>query len=309
MRRFRSWDGTALAYHVVGSGPPLVCVPGGPGQAGEYLGELGGLSARRTLIILDNRGTGASGLPEDQTTYRVDRLVADVEALRWHLGLDRMDLFGHSASGGVCLLYAVAHPEAVRRLVLVGPSLRVVGIESDLGLREVLAERQHEPWYAQAVPALTAHAHSDEDLWLYRWQSSPLLYGRWNASARAHAAAARGQFAGPATDWFYRDFTPDPALRDRLAELPVPALLVVGEHDIWPTRTAVRELAGLLERAELVVQPEAGHFPWVDDPTAFTDTVDRFLGQRRRAPRDREPCPESHPPGQLTGPPEPQISD
>jgi hypothetical protein len=36
MRRFRSWDGTELAYRVAGYGPPLVCVPGGPGQAVEY---------------------------------------------------------------------------------------------------------------------------------------------------------------------------------------------------------------------------------------------------------------------------------
>ncbi|HEY5398119.1 MAG TPA: alpha/beta fold hydrolase, partial [Trebonia sp.] len=100
MRRFRSWDGTELSYWTVGSGPPLVCVPGGPGQAAEYLGDLGGLSGRRTLILLDNRGTGSSQAPRDPATYRVDRLVRDVEALRAHLGLERMDLLGHSASGG-----------------------------------------------------------------------------------------------------------------------------------------------------------------------------------------------------------------
>ena len=76
---FRSWDGTELAYRMVGSGPPLVCIPGGPGQAVEYLGDLGGLSNHRTLIrtliLLDNRGTGASQAPQDPEMYRVDRLV------------------------------------------------------------------------------------------------------------------------------------------------------------------------------------------------------------------------------------------
>jgi len=119
MPRFRSWDATELAYQVVGSGPPLVCIPGGPGQAVEYLGELGGLSSRRTLILLDNRGTGASQAPQDPVTYRVDRLVDDVDALRDHLKLDRMDLFGHSASGGICLLYAAGHPHRLDHLVLV----------------------------------------------------------------------------------------------------------------------------------------------------------------------------------------------
>lgn len=277
MRRFRSWDGTELAYRVVGSGPPLVCVPGGPGQAVEYLGELGGLSDHRTLILLDNRGTGASQAPQDPATYRVDRLVQDVEALRGHLGLDRMDLFGHSASGGICLLYAAEHPRRLDHLVLVDPSLRVVGIRSDLGVDEVLARRAHEPWYADAVAALYAEASSPQELQRYRWLSAPLLYGQWNAAAQAQAAAEPAQFAQLATDGFYAGFEPDPALPKRLAALTVPVQLVVGEYDIWPTCAAVRELAALLDNAEVAVLPRAGHFPWADDPATFVATVEAFV--------------------------------
>jgi len=280
MRRFRSWDGTELAYRLVGSGPPLVCIPGGPGQAVEYLGELGGLSDHQKLILLDNRGTGASQVPANPTTYRVDELVQDVEALRGHLGLDRMDLFGHSASGGICLLYAVEYPHRIDHLVLVDPSLRVIGIPSDLGIDEVLARRAHEPWYADAVAALHAEARSPQELEKYRWLSAPLLYGRWNAAAQAQAAAEPAQFARPATDGFYAGFEPDPTLPRRIAALTVPVLLVVGEYDIWPTCAAVRELAALLDSADVAVMPRAGHFPWVDDPAAFTATVQGFLARR-----------------------------
>ncbi|MFI0796767.1 hypothetical protein ACH4OY_29385 [Micromonospora rubida] len=75
-----------------------------------------------------------------------------------------------------------------------------------------------------------------------------LLYGEWNAAARAQAQASAepDQFAPPATDGFYAGFVPDPALPGRLAALPTPVLLVVGEYDIWPTRTAVREPGGSL---------------------------------------------------------------
>jgi pimeloyl-ACP methyl ester carboxylesterase len=279
MRRFRSWDGTELAYRVVGSGPPLICIPGGPGQAVEYLGDLGGLSSHRTLILLDNRGTGASQAPQDPVTYQVGRLARDVEALRDHLGLDRMDLFGHSASGGICLLYAAEHPHRLDHLVLVGPSLRVVGIQSDLGVDEVLALRAHEPWYAGAVAALHAEAASPQELERYRWLAAPLLYGRWDAPARTQAAAEPAQFAQPATDGFYAGFEPDPALPGRLAALAVPVLLVAGEYDIWPTCTAVRELARLLGHADLAVLPRTGHFPWVDDPAPFVTTVHEFLAR------------------------------
>jgi pimeloyl-ACP methyl ester carboxylesterase len=284
MRRFRSWDGTELAYRVVGSGAPLVCIPGGPGQAVEYLGDLGGLSRHRTLILLDNRGTGASQTPRDPMTYRVDRLVQDVEALRDHLGLDRMDLFGHSASGGICLLYAAEHPHRIDHLVVVDPSLRVVGIPSDLGVDEVLARRAHEPWYADAVAALYAEAGSPEELQRYRWLSAPLLYGQWNAAAQAQAAAEGAQFAQPATEGFYAGFDPDPALPERLAALTAPVLLVAGEYDIWPTGTAVRGLAALLGHADLALLPGVGHFPWVDDPASFAAIVNEFLTRRPAPP-------------------------
>ena len=165
-----------------------VCVPGGPGQAVEYFDELGGLSDHRTLILLDNRRTGASEAPHDTTTFRVDRLVEDVEALRGHLGLDQMDLFGHSASGGTCLLYAARHPRRLHHLVLVDPSLRVVGIRSDLGVDAVRARRAHEPWYADAVAALHAEAASPEELERFRWLAAPLLYG---AGARRLASRRR----------------------------------------------------------------------------------------------------------------------
>jgi pimeloyl-ACP methyl ester carboxylesterase len=236
------------------------------------------------LILLDNRGTGASQAPRDPATYRVDRLVQDVEALRRHLGLDRMDLFGHSASGGICLLYAAEHPHRLDHLVLIAPSLRVVGIRSDLGVDEVLARRAHEPWYADAVVALRAEATSPQELQRYRRLSAPLLYGRWNAAARAQSAAEPGQFARPATDGFYAGFEPDPALPGRLATLTAPVLLVAGEYDIWPTCAAVRELAALFRDAELAVLPRTGHFPWVDDPATFAATVQGFLARRPASP-------------------------
>ena len=284
MRRFRSWDGTELAYRVTGSGPPLVCIPGGPGQAVEYLGDLGGLSRQRTLVLLDNRGTGASQAPQDPGTYRVDRLVQDIEALRGHLGLDRMDLFGHSASGGTCLLYAAAHPQRLDHLILAGPSLRVTGIRSDLGVEEVLALRAHEPWYAEAVAANAAEAASPQELERYRWLAAPLLYRQWNATAQAQAAAEPAQFAQPATDGFYAGFEPDPALPGRLAALKAPVLLVAGEYDIWPTCTSVRALAALFGNAETKILPQNGHFPWVDDPAAFAATVQEFLTSTPASP-------------------------
>lgn len=65
-------------------------------------------------MSLDLRGTGDSGVPEDPSTYRCDHLVDDVEALREHLGLDRIDVLAHSAGADLALLYAARHPDRLR---------------------------------------------------------------------------------------------------------------------------------------------------------------------------------------------------
>ena len=114
METFVSVDGTRLAHHRAGEGPPLVCLPGGPMQASAYLDDLGGLTAHRSLVRLDLRGTGDSAVPADPATYRCDRQVADVEALRAHLGLERLDLLAHSAGAALALLYAARHPTTSR---------------------------------------------------------------------------------------------------------------------------------------------------------------------------------------------------
>ncbi|MFJ4182325.1 alpha/beta fold hydrolase, partial [Streptomyces sp. NPDC089733] len=152
---FHAYDGTELAYRLLGQGTPLICLPGGPMRAGAYLGDLGGLSARRRLVVPDLRGTGDSAVPDDPSTYRCDRLVDDVEALREHLGEERVDLLAHSASANLAALYAARYPERLRTLTLVTPGTRAVGIDvTDQDWREASELRRDEPWYARARDCL-----------------------------------------------------------------------------------------------------------------------------------------------------------
>jgi proline iminopeptidase len=112
-------DGTRLAVHLHGVGVPLLCLPGGPMLDSAYLRDLGGLAEHRAFARLDLRGTGGSEAPADPASYRCDRQVADVEAVRRHLGLERVDLMGHSAGANLAYRYAEQHPDRVGRLLLV----------------------------------------------------------------------------------------------------------------------------------------------------------------------------------------------
>ncbi|MFJ9576668.1 alpha/beta fold hydrolase [Streptomyces sp. NPDC101191] len=128
MPRFTTYDGTELSYRTLGVGEALLVLPGGPMPAADHLGDLGGLAAHRTLFVLEPRGTGGSAVPAGPASHRCDRQVADVEAFRAHLGLDRADLLGHSAGADLATLYAAAHPERIRSLVLVAPGGRAPGV-------------------------------------------------------------------------------------------------------------------------------------------------------------------------------------
>jgi proline iminopeptidase len=278
---FRAGDGTELAYHVQGDGSPLVCVPGGPMRDSVYLGDLGGMSASRRLIILDLRGTGQSAVPADPASYRCDRLVDDVAALRDHLGLDRMDLLGHSAGANIAVMYAARHPSLVSKLVLVAPSTRAVGLQPTSELRrEIVNLRRGEPWFREAAAAferLQTGSETDED-----WEAvAPLFYGRWDAIAQADTAANEEQlneeaaavFAGPGA------FEPE-ATRAALAAFTPPVLVLAGEVDVNTPPRIAAELAAAFPDARLAVQPGAGHYPWLDDPASFTSAVAAFLDGR-----------------------------
>ncbi|MFE9768345.1 alpha/beta fold hydrolase [Streptomyces sp. NPDC005808] len=279
MPRFSAPDGTELAYHVAGDGTPVLCLPGGPMQASVYLGDLGGLSAHRQLVMLDLRGTGQSQTPQDVSSYRCDRLVDDVDALREHLGLERVDLLAHSGGTNLAALYAARHPERVSRLVLITPSPMAVGLAITGELRRETARlRRDEPWFPAAFAALeaiTAGRATDDS-----WEAiAPFLYGCWDERARAHHAAEDSQRNNAAAAAYGAEgaFDPD-GTRAALALFGAPVLLLAGEVDLNSPPRAVTELAGLFPNAGLVVQPGAGHFPWLDDAERFVATTAAFLG-------------------------------
>ena len=289
VRHFAAYDGTDLAYHVSGDGVPVICLPGGPMQDSAYLGDLGGLSAHRRLVRMDLRGTGRSAVPEDIGSCRCDRLVDDVEALREHLGLGRVDLLAHCAGANIAVLYAARHPERVNRLVLVTPSTWAVGIETTgEARREVARLRQNEPWFDAAFAALEAIVAGDATE--ERWRAiEPFLYGRWDAAAQAHQAAQDTQRHEEAASAFGAEGAFDPEVtRAALAAFAAPVLLLAGEVDLNTVPSAVAEYAGLFPDAEFVVQPRAGHFPWLDDARRSVATIATFLGEGRFAAPDAD---------------------
>ncbi|MFJ5560362.1 alpha/beta fold hydrolase [Streptomyces sp. NPDC093250] len=283
MPTFDAPDQTRLAYHRNGSGgaQPLVCVPGGPMMRSAYLGDLGGLGARQELVLLDLRGTGDSERPADLTGLRVDRQAQDIEALRVALGLERVDLLGHSAAGDLVLAYAARYPERVRSLVLVCARARTAGIDFLVERRrEALELRRDEPWYEDIRPAFeraVSGKADDADFDLL----DRLNYGRWDEAAQQHAAACAQWWDEEAAAAYLAPgaFDGADAARAVLAGLDAPVLVLSGALDGSPRPDSAAEVADLFPRGEHVVQAGAAHNPWVDGPEEFVRTVTGFLAR------------------------------
>src|SRR3954471_23265944 len=146
-------DGRRLSYRQTGSGPTLVCHPGGPGFSSLYLSNLGGLDRELELVLLDPRGTGDSDPARDPKAYSIEDYANDVEELREHLGLEQINLLGHSHGGVVAMDYAARFPDGVENLILASTLARFA--QEQVGAMEAgMSAKAGEPWFEDASAAL-----------------------------------------------------------------------------------------------------------------------------------------------------------
>jgi proline-specific peptidase len=274
-------DGRCLAYRRVGTGPTLVCHPGGPGFSSLYLGELGGLGADFDLVLLDPRGTGGSDPAGDAAAYQIDDYADDLEELRGHLGLDAFDLLGHSHGGVVAMAYAAEHPDRVRRLVAASTLARF-GEQQVAAMEAGMATRSHEPWYEDAVDALRIEQEDgyrdDARLAELIAREMPFYFARLDSRAREYIEALRGgRPNGDALGFFNREVFTSFDLRPLLRELAAPTLVVTGEDDFITGRICAGEIAAAIPDARLLLIPASGHFPFVEQPQRFREAVLGFL--------------------------------
>ncbi len=250
-RRLPGGDGTAaghddvqLHYRVSGRGPVLIAHPGGPGTSAAFLGDLAGLDEVATIVWLDPRGTGGSTAPADAAAYTLADYAADVDAVRLHLGQDRVGLLGFSHGGMVAMRYAIDHSDHLRQLILLdtAPALDAVAMER---VAAAMDRRQGEPWYAEVRPLLDADEveATDEEAMATMLAILPMYFHRWDETAKRFAATLTGAgfHSRVGQAWAQEEATMD--LRPELGSIAAPTLVVVGEDDFICDVVSAREMA------------------------------------------------------------------
>ena len=281
METFRTADGRVLAYRREGNGPVLVCHPGGPGFSSRYFDDLAGLGDRLTLVFLDPRGTGASDPPADRGAYRTEDYVSDLEELREHLGLERIDLLGHSHGGVVAAAYAIAHPERVARLVLASTLARF-GAEHQETMAAMMEARAGEPWYADAKDALereqAGEFHDADELAALVEREMPFYFARYGDEERAYVEwLGEERLNHDALELFNTEIVAVFDLRPGLERITAPTLVITGGLDFITGPVCAADFAAIPGQ-ETVLLDGCGHLIFREGLDRFRAEVTRFLG-------------------------------
>ncbi|TDD79215.1 alpha/beta fold hydrolase [Actinomadura darangshiensis] len=234
MRHATGADGVRIAFDTAGQGRPLVLLHGFFGDRSTWrdAGYVDALADQYRLICIDARGHGGSDAPRDVGSYRIDRQVGDVIAVLDALSVDRAAFWGASMGGIIGMHLLARHPERLTGLVAGGAHAERVKVQP----AEV--EREAEVFRSQGVEPFIAAMEGRGRL--PAWMRSTML------AADAHALAAL------ATALADRD-----GVLDVLARVPVPLLLLAGDHD--PQRAAIQRTAAQIPSATLVELPDCGH--------------------------------------------------
>jgi proline iminopeptidase len=274
-------DGRRLAYRRLGSGPTLVCHPGGPGFSSLYLSNMGGLDDELELVLLDPRGTGQSDAAGDAGAYRIDDYADDLEELREHLGVERMQLLGHSHGGVAAVAYAAKHPERVERLILAS-SLARFGPEQASAMEAAMESRAGQPWYDDAREAIETELRGEfstcRELTELVLRMFPFYFATYGDEERAYVRSlGEEEFCIEATRLWEREIFEHFDLRPLLSRLSMPTLVITGSEDFITGPRAAEDFAAIAGSRSVILDG-AGHMIFVEAPDRFCEAVLSFLG-------------------------------
>jgi pimeloyl-ACP methyl ester carboxylesterase len=265
--KFVEIEGMRIHYRDEGMGPPLVMLHGFGSSLYTWDGWVRQLAGTRRLIRLDLPGFGLTG-PAPDGDYRAERYVRVVAALLDRLGVGRTDIAGNSLGGRTALMFALDHPERVRKLILVDaggfapmppPMLFRLAQTPILGPLLLL----------HVTPRFVVRRNLDTVYGDPSRLTDAAVDRYWAMARRAgNRGAMLARITGP----------PDPTLADRLGELKLPVLIQWGELDRWIPLSDAHGFKRGIAGAELRVYPGAGHVPMEELPEPTARDADAFLG-------------------------------
>ncbi len=264
---FADSGGVKIHYVTAGKGPLVVLIHGFPDYWYSWRDQMPELAKHFQVVAIDQRGYNKSDQPKGVDNYKVDKLVADVEAVRKHFKQDKITVCGHDWGGLVAWTYAMTHPDRTERLI-------VLNLPHPKGLIRELAnnpEQQKASAYARGFQKEGAEKTLSPELLTF-WVKEP------EARANYKEALKRSSMEGMLN--YYRANYPREPYKDDQTFPPVkcPVLMIHGLKDPYVLPGAINDTWKWVEKDfTLVTVPTAGHWVHRDAPELVTRNMVRWL--------------------------------
>ncbi len=264
----------------IGKGEPIIVLHGGPGFHQAYLRPgLDRLAENNQVIYYDQRGCGKSLWEINEKTVSLSTYLEDLENVRKTYAKKKIILVGHSWGGLLAMHYALKHPENVSKLILLNPAPSSSKGFS-LFMQEFAKRTAPDKERIKALKESEAYTKGDPKTvaeynrlvyrhYVYDPKSLDLLHVELTPQEHINCWKVHNLFR---EHLLLHPFD----LAKKLNHLTVPTLIVHGDADIIPFPT-IEETQRAIPGASLVVIENCGHFPYIETPEAFFETVESYL--------------------------------
>ncbi|TDL75766.1 alpha/beta fold hydrolase [Rhodococcus qingshengii] len=263
---------------------PLVLLHGGPG-GNHYTFErtIGpSLSKTRTVIYYEQRGSGRSEMPISKEDYKMEQLISDFSEIKKWLDVAKVDLLGYSFGGELALEIAYTLPDDINKLVLSGPSLidleigKLIQINGFMSVGDTQFLKQMNTLLKENLPINLLY----EKVWNLVDTSTVdrLLFENQKIAEQNRKLWEESKLTNKGLmAKVIMNHPRETLLLDRLNHINHQTLIITGIFDRNTGVSISKLIHSELKNSELVLFNESAHFPDLEEPNRFRDTVLNFL--------------------------------
>lgn len=271
-------NGTQLYYKTVGQGEPILIIHGGPGLNHNYLFPyLIPLADKHQLIFYDQRVCGQSSIDVDINSITLENFIKDIDDLRESFGIKKINLLAHSWGGLLAMKYAIQYPDQVKSLILINS----IGASSEINTKtnQILAARFTKEDSIRRMELIQTQDFQKRDpktietlmkIGFKHQFHNPALIDSLDLDLNENYVKTSGLLQNLTKDLLNYDFHVD------LKAIKSPTLLIYGGYDPL-TETAGQRIHQAIEKSDLKIIDDCGHFPFIEKPEEFKETILTFV--------------------------------
>lgn len=273
---------TSLYFKTIGSGEPILVLHGGPGFDHQilmpYIGRLG---LHQKVIQYDQRGSGRSKGPIDAASINIENFVEDIEAIRKHFKIEKLNLAGVSWGGILAMFYSVKYTENLNSLVLFStaasseilyrmtPAMNKRTTAED---GELMKELSRSKGFKQKDPQILEEFYR---AYCKAQFGDPSLAAKINLTLCENTAKNLDTISS-----LVMSSIGEFDLHASLQKITCPTLVLHGRKDPLPLEAA-QNIHAMIPNSELIVFEESGHWIFIEEEERFLTIVNAFLSKRR----------------------------